>query len=196
MKQLLYIFTIVTITNTAYGDDGQGWPSVCPHIISRTRWGARPAHAVDYAIIPIQNVVIHHTVTRDCNTEEECAELLKEIQNFHLDILEFHDIGYNFLIGGDGNVYEGAGWHKVGAHTRGYNSRSIGISFTGNFSDKLPNRKMLKALKKFLACAVELGELDGKYKLFGARQVSATASPGTRFYNELKNNWPHFTLDP
>lgn len=38
------------------------------------------------------------------------------------------------MIGGDGNVYEGAGFHKVGAHTRGYNSRSIGIAMIGNFS--------------------------------------------------------------
>lgn len=54
---------------------------------------------------------------------------------------------------------------------------------------------MLQALKNFLACAVELGELDRNYKLFGGRQVSATASPGNKLYAELKN-WPHFTNNP
>ena len=36
------------------------------------------------------------------------------------------DIGYNFLVGEDGNIYEGRGWGKVGAHARGHNSDSIG----------------------------------------------------------------------
>ena len=36
------------------------------------------------------------------------------------------DIGYNFVVGEDGNVYEGRGWNSVGAHTYGYNNRSIG----------------------------------------------------------------------
>lgn len=70
-----------------------------------------------------------------------------------MDELEYYDIGYkyantkanyysgmntvlicfSFLVGGDGNVYEGVGFHKVGAHTRGYNTRSLGIAFIGNF---------------------------------------------------------------
>lgn len=36
------------------------------------------------------------------------------------------DIGYSFMIGEDGNVYEGRGWDEVGAHTYGYNSVGLG----------------------------------------------------------------------
>jgi hypothetical protein len=32
---------------------------------------------------------------------------------------QYCDIGYSFLIGGDGNVYEGRGWDRVGSHTIG-----------------------------------------------------------------------------
>lgn len=39
----------------------------------------------------------------------------------------------SFLVGGEGKIYEGVGFHKVGAHTRGYNTRSLGIAFIGNF---------------------------------------------------------------
>ena len=42
-----------------------------------------------------------------------------------------------FLIGGDGNVYEGVGWMKEGAHTYGYNKKSVGLAFIGNFQGKL-----------------------------------------------------------
>ena len=35
-----------------------------------------------------------------------------------MDTKKFSDIGYNFLIGGNGDVYEGRGWDKQGAHTK------------------------------------------------------------------------------
>ena len=38
----------------------------------------------------------------------------------------WNDIGYSFLVGGDGKVYEGRGWNHVRAHTSGYNSEGIG----------------------------------------------------------------------
>ncbi|XP_066245839.1 peptidoglycan-recognition protein 2-like [Euwallacea similis] len=184
-----------------YGIGGQTTESEellagCPPILSRSRWRGRKTQAIDYITVPVKNVIIHHTVTNECSTEENCVLLLIDIQNFHIDNMELPDIGYNFIIGGDGNIYEGVGWHKTGAHTRGYNSRSMGIAFIGNFQDKLPNKKMLDALKNLLDCGVEIGELDKNYKLFGARQVSATLSPGTKLYKELKNNWSHFVLNP
>ncbi|KAJ8967685.1 hypothetical protein NQ317_015430 [Molorchus minor] len=137
----------------------EDWPRICPDIIQRSQWEGRTPVAVDYAIVPVNYVVVHHTVTPECNSKSSCSEIMRSIQNFHMDNLEFHDIGYNFIVGGDGNVYEGAGWHKVGAHTRGYNSRSLGLAFIGNFSDKLPNPKQLKAAEDFLQCAVELENL-------------------------------------
>lgn len=173
----------------------QDLPEICPNIIDRSRWGGQQTLSVEYVIIPVKNIIIHHTVTGECSTENECSSTLRNIQNFHMEQLEFHDIGYNFMIGGDGNVYQGVGWHRIGAHTRGYNSRSIGIALIGDFSDNLPSQKMLQALKDLLACGVEIGEIDRNYKLFGGRQVSGTASPGTRLYRELKT-WNHFTSVP
>ena len=43
-----------------------------------------------------------------------------------LPVPGWSDIGYSFLVGGDGKVYEGRGWNHVGAHTSGYNSEGIG----------------------------------------------------------------------
>jgi hypothetical protein len=39
-------------------------------------------------------------------------------------------------VGGDGEVYEGRGWHQVGAHTYGFNRKSVGIAVIGEFSGK------------------------------------------------------------
>jgi N-acetylmuramoyl-L-alanine amidase len=44
------------------------------------------------------------------------------------------DIGYNFVVGEDGNIYEGRGWNAKGAHAPAYNGRSIGICIIGDFT--------------------------------------------------------------
>ena len=50
---------------------------------------------------------------------------------FRVSFAGWDDIGYNFLVGEDGYIYEGRGWGKVGAHTRHHNANSIGESMRG-----------------------------------------------------------------
>lgn len=40
----------------------------------------------------------------------------------------------SFLVGNDGNIYEGTGWLVIGAHTYGYNTNGTGIAFIGDFT--------------------------------------------------------------
>ncbi|VEN56835.1 unnamed protein product [Callosobruchus maculatus] len=122
--QFLLSLFVISSSKVVYSTSPD-WPQACEGIKLRKDWGGRTPVAVDYAILPVKYVIIHHTVTPECKTEFSCASTIRGIQEFHMDTMEFHDIGYNFLVGGDGNVYEGASWHKVGAHTRGYNSRSM-----------------------------------------------------------------------
>lgn len=72
------------------------------------------------------------------------------MQTFHIETRKWDDIGYNFLIGCDGNVYEGRGWGVEGSHTFKYNKLSIGISFIGCFMRKLPTPRALEACKNLL----------------------------------------------
>nr|ALX00062.1 peptidoglycan recognition protein SA [Melanoplus sanguinipes] len=169
--------------------------SSCPNIVSRLGWGAKPAKQVEYIIKPVGIVIVHHTVSPICTSMNACAERVRSIQVQHMNNLKFEDIGYSFLVGGDGNVYEGRGWHKQGAHTRGYNKNSIGIALIGDFTDSLPSRPQLKALEKLLDCGRELKELSEDYKLLGARQVVATQSPGLALYQEIQN-WPAWVEQP
>ncbi|KAJ8932085.1 hypothetical protein NQ318_008314, partial [Aromia moschata] len=71
------------------------WPKVCSDIVTRSQWGGRIPVAVDYAIVPVNFVVIHHTVTPECDDKDSCSKIMQSIQNFHIDELEFHDVGYN-----------------------------------------------------------------------------------------------------
>ncbi|XP_055603466.1 peptidoglycan-recognition protein 2-like [Uranotaenia lowii] len=167
----------------------------CPTIVKRAQWGASKSTNVTYQIRPVVYVVIHHTATAICSEMPVCKATVKSIQDQHQKMNGWSDIGYNFLIGNGGVVYEGIGWHRVGAHTRGYNSKSLGIAFIGEFTHDLPSARALRAVNKLLECGVSLGELHPDYMLYGARQISATASPGTALYGDLQE-WDHYDPSP
>ena len=57
-----------------------------------------------------------------------------------------NDIGYSFLIGGDGNIYEGRGWNVVGALTNGFNRKGYAASFIGDFTSRLPSEAAMQGL--------------------------------------------------
>lgn len=109
-----------------------------------------------------------------------------------MDGWNWDHIGYNFLVGGDGLVYEGRGWDVQGAHTKGYNTDSIGISFIGTFVKIRPSDAQLYACQKLLEEGVRLKKLAPDYKLYGHRQLSATESPGDVLYRIIQT-WPHWT---
>ncbi|EDW06180.1 peptidoglycan-recognition protein SA [Drosophila mojavensis] len=168
---------------------------VCPPTKLKRQWGGKPARSLNYQLRPIRYVVIHHTVTAECSGFVECAEILQGMQAYHQTQLDYYDIGYNFLIGNDGLVYEGTGWGVRGSHTYGYNANGTGIAFIGNFVDKLPSAAALDACRKLLECGVKLGELSEDYSLIGASQVTSTMSPGLTLYNEIQE-WSHWLSNP
>ncbi|KAJ8923562.1 hypothetical protein NQ315_010141 [Exocentrus adspersus] len=111
-----------------------------------------------------------------------------------MDNRGWDDIGYNFLIGGDGNVYEGRGWGIQGAHAPKYNSRSMGICLIGNFENSTPPSNQLDALKNLIQCAADGNKITSNYHVIGHRQASSTKCPGDYLYNEIKtfSRWdPH-----
>ena len=94
-------------------------------------------------------------------------------------------IGYHFYVRKDGKVYRGRPENWVGAHTSGHNSTKLGICAEGNFEKE----KMSVAQKNAI---IELLEyLRGKYgnqKVYGHRDLDATACPGKNYpFNEIVN---------
>ncbi|CAG4917077.1 unnamed protein product [Colias eurytheme] len=166
----------------------------CPHIVSKKEWdGLSPLH-VEYLPRPVDLVIIQHTVTPFCSTDAACAETVRNIQNTQMDELGFWDIGMSFLVGGNGKIYEGSGWLHVGAHTIGYNKKSIAISFIGNYNNDTPTTAQLEATKALIRCGVENGHLSPDYKVVAHKQLIATQSPGRRLYQVLRT-WPDWMED-
>jgi len=146
-------------------------------VVSRREWGAKPAKATT----PLQPArvtmfVLHHTTG---SYRGASARTVRQIQAFHQGPERgWSDVGYNFLIGDDGTVYEGRGWGFVGAHARGENSRSIGVAYVGDGSRPVPD-----AAKR--AIVELLGEAErrfGSLRQVGHRDVGATACPGDVLY--------------
>ncbi|XP_006159927.1 peptidoglycan recognition protein 3 [Tupaia chinensis] len=162
----------------------------CPNIVTRSAWGARETYCPKMNL-PAKYVIIIHTAGSSCNVSMVCQDRVRDIQSFHMDKWNFCDIGYHFLVGQDGGVYEGVGWHIQGSHTYGYNDIALGIAFIGNFIEKPPNAAALEAAQDLIHCAVEKGYLTPNYLLVGHSDVTNILSPGQALYNII-STWPHF----
>ncbi|XP_017956453.2 peptidoglycan-recognition protein LC isoform X5 [Drosophila navojoa] len=162
-------------------------------VLSVAEWGGRqPRKELTKLVPPVHRVIISHTAAEGCETRDVCESRVQIVQNFHMDGWNWDHIGYNFLVGGDGLVYEGRGWEQQGAHTKGYNTDSIGISFIGTFVKIRPTDAQLYACQKLLEEGVRLKKLAPDYDLYGHRQLSATESPGDVLYRIIQS-WPHWT---
>ncbi|KAK7480186.1 hypothetical protein BaRGS_00028571 [Batillaria attramentaria] len=176
------------------GGSGSGSAGSCSgvSIVSRAGWRARSPKSTSYMSTPVSLVFIHHTAGSTCSSSSSCARVARETQNFHMNSRGYSDVGYNFLVGGDGKIYEGRGWNRVGAHTLGFNSRAIAISFMGNFMKQSPTSSAINAAKNLIACGVREGKIRSSYKLYGHRQAGSTSCPGDRLYRIIQS-WPRYT---
>ncbi|KAG3281597.1 peptidoglycan recognition protein 4 [Ictidomys tridecemlineatus] len=162
----------------------------CPSIVPRSAWGARETYCPKMTL-PAKYVVILHTAGRTCGVSEECRLLVRDLQSLFMDRRHACDVGYNFLVGQDGAVYEGVGWNVQGSRTPGYNDIALAISFMGTFTGTAPNASALEVATDLIQCAVVKGYLAPNYLLVGHSDVANTLSPGQALYNIIKT-WPHF----
>ncbi|XP_018337898.1 PREDICTED: peptidoglycan-recognition protein SC2-like [Trachymyrmex septentrionalis] len=168
-----------------------------PNIISRKEWGGRQpkSQAPDLKFKPAPYVIIHHSVSPGCKTRAACQLKVRQFQNYHMDKKGWSDIGYNFLVGEDGNVYEGVGWDKKGAHSIPFNNKSIGICIIGDYRNRTPNAAAVQAVANLIAYGVESNKIKSNYKLLGHRQTWSTECPGNSLYTMIKS-WPRWSESP
>jgi hypothetical protein len=107
--------------------------------------------------LPVPFAVVHHGgIKKYCTAKGECAAIARSYQNYHIDGRGWNDIGYNFLVGEDGNVYEGRGWEAVGAHAPTYNTRSIGVCILGDFTGTRTFIILLRSSHRFASLTATL----------------------------------------
>ena len=132
---------------------------------------------------PINEIIIHCTATRPNWWEGKSAqEKVDEVRRWHLD-RNWSDVGYHYLIDRNGQIVEGRPVERAGAHVKGHNANSIGISLFGghgssasdSFDDHF-TKDQEQSLKRLIA------DLRDRFpdinKVTGHNQYSVKACPG------------------
>ncbi|CAH4038513.1 unnamed protein product [Pieris brassicae] len=74
--------------------------------LRREDWQAMPSYSEEFLALPVSSVIIGHSAAKYCNQKFACVEVMLSIQQDHLR-RGWLDIGPNFLVGGNGLVFEG-----------------------------------------------------------------------------------------
>lgn len=97
--------------------------------------------------------MIHHSVI---NAGDDVATML-EVQNAHRIDRGWADVGYHYLIGGAGGVFQGRDVHVRGTHVRAYNTGSLGLCLLGDFTVDSPTPAQIDSARDLIAwLAVQL----------------------------------------
>lgn len=164
-------------------------------IISRNENGEKITWPLQYPE-KVSKIFIHHTGSS--NNLDDPAKVVRDIYYSHTITRGWGDIGYNYLIDPEGNVYEGryGGEGVVGAHVGPMGNRgSIGIALLGNYNEDEVPEKAEKALIALLAEKTKQYGIDpegssyfrGEYipNITGHREVMKTSCPGEKLWNLL-----------
>lgn len=197
-----------------------------PPVVSRAGWGADEslrfgpggAEKGTRTFFPTERLIVHHTAT--ANDDPDPAATIRGIYHYHVQSRGFSDIAYNFLIDEQGVIYKGrysgpqgttdqdtltgedaAGNGVTGAHTKDWNSGSMGVAILGDLSTRPIAPEARGALVEHLAWEAERHGLDPRATVThvnpasGAERVAgtisghrdwvSTACPGEHLYGAL-----------
>ncbi len=110
-------------------------------IITRSGGGARRPRKPFTRLKPsrVVGIVLHHSGVQNGPSGPKA---LKAFERTHMDTRGWNAIAYNWLVDEEGVVYEGRGGNIVGGATRGWNSRTESICYTGWGSGPVPDQAL------------------------------------------------------
>lgn len=190
---LVIIISVVLLTNSS--DENTPTPTTNSSVIlqgnhkvfEKEIWGGRQVSYKRPMRHPAKFIIISHTAGNTCMNFKECAAIMQQIQAQHVGTNKLSDVGYNFVIGHDGNVYVGRGWDLRNMHT----DDSIGICYMGNYVfDKLSSG-MIEATQELINYGIRLKKVSPDYTVVAHNQTYPTDSPGQNVYVVIKT-WKHF----
>lgn len=133
----------------------------------------------------IKEIIVHCTAT-----PEGRVETVQSIRNMH-KAKGWSDIGYHYLIGLNGERWEGRNVNLIGAHCEGHNSNSIGVCYVGGVDKKMQAKDTRTEKQKdaLVALLKDLHKLYPKAKIYGHRDFDkkGKACPSFDATNEYKN---------
>ncbi len=168
-----------------------------PETIARNVWcpnNACPPNQNPVAT-DVKFLIVHHTA--GSNTSNDWAAVVRSIWNNHVNMRGWSDIGYNFLLDRNGNIYDARADDTRGAHFSGQNSGTSGMALMGTFSTVVPSTVMLLSLENLLvwkSCDKSIDPLAiafhassglNLHTIAGHRDGGNTECPGDELYDLL-----------
>ncbi|XP_041986289.1 peptidoglycan-recognition protein LF-like [Aricia agestis] len=154
--------------------------------LRRQDWQAMPAYDVEYLNTPVPYAILGHSGLKYCDNKYDCINEMLYIQRDNLR-RELGDIGPNFLIAGNGDLFEGRGANVVPAMVSSWNRKSIAIMLLGDYRTEIPKAIQFERIDFLLKTLVEKGALKEDYVLYGHCQVKTHfVSPGLNVVKELR----------
>ena len=99
--------------------------------------------------------------------------------------------GYHYFIEKSGQIWQARNDDEIGAHTIGYNDKSIGICLAGNFNLEKPSYAQINALQGLLQEKVDVYHISPE-NIVPHRKLAVT---GTLCYgSNLTNDWARSVL--
>lgn len=175
-----------------------------PDICGRSCWCPSGDCPIDTTPEPTiaSHFIVHHSAGQ--TTSSDFAAVVRSYYDLHTNTNGWDDIGYNWLIDGNGVIYEGRGQGLQGAHFSCMNENTIGICVIGNYENATPTAEAINALQNFIAwgsCEEDIdvlgmdfhpsstfnlnnisGHLDGNNS---PNACSSTVCPGVNLYGLL-----------
>lgn len=150
-------------------------------LVPRTAWTSEPVGANHVLMGKVTRITIHHTDEHGGMDGKSDLEVVRMIERYHRGPEKrWAAIGYHYLVGKDGKIYEGRPVKYQGAHC-GDNANNLGISVIGNCHHNLPNSRQMMALKAFLDDQRERFNVPAN-RVYGHRDIKPTICPGDRLY--------------
>lgn len=175
-----------------------------PEYVDRETWG-QPlglSNMESRSTTNVTHLIVHHSGSH--TTSSDFAAVVRSYWNFHVNSRNWGDIGYNWLVDGNGVVYQGRAFalngnrDVIGAHFSGHNANTMGICVIGTYTNQLPTNDALSSLAEMLAWKASERGLDpmGRgqhyspggniFRISGHRDSGIfTECPGQRLYNHL-----------
>lgn len=154
-----------------------------PEVVSRAAWRARPPKG-NYATHTIDGIVVHHT-WRPTQAQYKQDATMRGIQNYHMDNNKWSDIGYHFIIGPEGTIYQGRPETVIGAHSSP-NTGKVGICVVGDYDpgqDRFTAASQESLVQLMTWLTAEYGISTQEY--YGHRDFAPKTCPGDDIYSKM-----------
>jgi len=182
-------------TSTSYG---------LPEYVDRVTWGGslRLTNRASRSVTNVTHLIVHHSAGQ--TNSSDFAAVVRSYYSYHTGpSLGWADIGYNWLVDGNGVIYQGRAFNNdgntnvVGAHFAGQNSFTMGVCIIGNYNVVEPTQQAYDALRDILAWKAHERNMDvlvrrnhavqnrNIFTISGHRDGGSTDCPGHRVYQQL-----------